>query len=161
MKTKLLSALLLCCFLYYACNNTNKNKQSESSEVLKVTFDSLIANPGNYLGKTLAVEGKVVFVCPSCGKKLKIAGSNPDINLVIEAGEMIPKFSTDLLGSTIEVEGRIVKSDVVAAEEMQCSEAESCSKNVLTAGADSTEKAAIVQTALSGIIMDYRSHVVR
>jgi hypothetical protein len=45
---------------------------------------------------------------------------------------------------------------------MECSKADTCSKAVLTAAADTTtEKAAILQTALSGIIMDYRSHIVR
>jgi fructose-specific component phosphotransferase system IIB-like protein len=161
MKIRLFSVLLVFCFLYYSCNNKGGNKQAESGEIVKVTFDSLIANPENYIGKTLAVEGKVVFVCPSCGKKLKITGNDPDANLVVEAGELIPKFSTDLIGSTIEVEGMIVKSGAVTAEEEHCSKADTCSKNVYTEACDSTEKAVANQTALSGIIMDYRSHVVR
>jgi hypothetical protein len=160
MKLKLFSSIILFSFLCYSCNNKSAGNQSKADEVLKVSFDSLVVNPGNYIGKTLAVEGKVVFVCSSCGKKLKITGSNPDVSLVVEAGELTPKFSTDLLGSTIEVEGTIVKSGAVAEEE--CLKADTCSKAVLTAAADtSIEKAAVLQTALSGIIMDYRGHVIK
>lgn len=160
MKIKLLSGVLLLLMFCYSCNNKVSNSKPASGEVLKVEFDSIAARPENYLGKTLAVEGKVVFVCPTCGKKLKITGSNPDINLVVEAGEMVPKFSTDLMGSTIEVEGVIVKSGAVSTENMQCSEADADSSKGITADT-TTKKAVVMQTALSGIIMDYMSHTVR
>lgn len=161
MKINLLSVLFLSLVLCYSCNNTSGNNQPASSDVLRVEFDSLAIDPENFLGKNLAVEGKVVFVCPSCGKKLKITGSNPDVNLVVEAGELGPKFSTDLLGTTIEVEGMIVKSGAVTTEDMHCTKADTCSGKEMAAADITTEKAAITGAALSGIIMDYRNHTVR
>jgi hypothetical protein len=78
---------------------------------VKVEFASLIENPSNYIDKNIKVEGKVVEVCPRTGKELFIVGQDLAIMLKIAAGENSPKFSPDLVGSIISVEGRLEKAN--------------------------------------------------
>ena len=49
-------------------------KPKEQKKVSRVEFASLIANPENYVGKNIIVEGKVVHVCTETGKKMFIVG---------------------------------------------------------------------------------------
>ena len=78
-------------------------------ETVKVEFASLISDPSEYVGKNISVEGKVVHVCTHSGKKLFITGENPDVRLYIQAGEEMPKFPMELLGSEIVVEGTLTQ----------------------------------------------------
>ena len=92
----------------YQKNVTSKMKNQLITA--KVEFDSLIANPENYIGKTISIEGKVVHVCTETGKKMFITGHNPDVRLYVAAGDKISKFPMELLGSEITVEGLITKA---------------------------------------------------
>src|SRR5512133_632414 len=95
-----------------SCGNSTKKEASAGegdSGAIKVAFSSLMENPGNYFGKNIIVEGKVVHVCMESGKKLFIVGENPDVRLYIQAGENMSKFPTELLGSRVAVEGKISK----------------------------------------------------
>ncbi|MCK7474993.1 MAG: hypothetical protein MZV49_18975 [Rhodopseudomonas palustris] len=82
---------------------------SDPAEPSKVEFASLISDPSGYVGKNISVEGKVVHVCTHSGKKLFITGENPDVRLYIQAGEEMPKFPMELLGSEIVVEGTLTQ----------------------------------------------------
>ena len=103
--------LLFAAALLASCGSTDKketaSKTDEQSGAVKVEFASLVENPENYIGKEISVEGKVVHVCMQSGKKLFITGENPDILLYVQAGEDMPKFPTELLGSEIVVEGTL------------------------------------------------------
>jgi hypothetical protein len=150
-----------------SCGNTGKkdvsSKAVDSAEAVKVEFTSLIENPGNYIGKNIIVEGKVIHVCTVSGKKLFIVGENPDVSLFITAGDNMPKFPMELLGSTVVVEGLITKaggSPEIAAGEKQPIMKEGTTKPI---SGDScvTEKAIAAQASLSDIIMEYKSHIVK
>ena len=97
-------------------------KLKDQLKRVKVEFASLVENPDSYVGKNIVVEGKVVHVCTESGKKLFIVGENPDISLFIAAGENMPKFPLELLGSQVIVEGTITKvggTPAMAAGEKQ------------------------------------------
>ena len=122
------------------------SKSGLSESTTKVEFDSLSANPDKYVGKNIIVEGKVVHVCVNSGKKLFITGNNPDVMLFIAAGENMPKFPMELLGSEVIVEGLITKiggPDSPAVENCE------------------TEKTLSEQPALANVIMEYKSHTVK
>jgi hypothetical protein len=152
-----------------SCGNKGKkdvsSKSVEAEKSVKVEFASLIANPENYVGKNIIVEGKVVHVCTETGKKMFIVGDNPDVRLFIAAGENISKFPMELLGSEIIVEGLITRvggtvlaSNEPAAKEMSAAkspEGEMKKENC------ETETALAAQTSLSNIRMEYKSHTVK
>jgi hypothetical protein len=152
-----------------SCGNTGKKEASSKvagpGDAVKVEFASLVANPDNYVGKNIIVEGKVVHVCMETGKKLFIVGENPDIRLFISAGENIPKFPTTLLGSQVVVEGVITRvGGQIAASEPQATgdAAKSAEKGTKTATgkACETETALAGQPTLANIVMEYKSHTV-
>ncbi len=95
MIRKLIS-LSFAALILASCSNSgqkeNSSKADGTSGPIKVEFSALTENPGEYIGKVISVEGKVVHVCMHSGKKLFITGKNPDIRLYIQAGEEMPKF---------------------------------------------------------------------
>jgi hypothetical protein len=153
-----------------SCGNSGKKQGSsnaaENTMASKVEFASLIENPGNYVGKTISVEGKVVHVCTHSGKKLFITGENPDVRLYVQAGEEMPKFSMELLGSEIVVEGTLAQIPGTAmAEREGMQTGEGINKGeiaVKAAGADTCEtaKAMASQPVLSDLMMVYNKHSV-
>ncbi len=98
-------------YIISSCGNTGKKEASSKTngitEAAKVEFASLVSNPSDYIGKNISVEGKVVHVCTHSGKKLFITGEDPNVKLYVQAGEEMPKFPAELLGSKIVVEGTI------------------------------------------------------
>ncbi len=154
MIRRVLSFIVVACIIS-SCNNTGKKNVTSTGttdQAAKVEFAALVANPENYVGKNIIVEGKVVHVCTETGKKLFIVGENPDIRLFISAGENMPKFSMDLLGSTVVVEGLIKKSGSATGEPAM--------KPDMGSDTCKTESSLIAQADLADIVMEYKSHTV-
>jgi hypothetical protein len=159
----IISALLV------SCGSTGKKDVSSKSEGaekgVKVEFASLAANPENYVGKNITVEGKVVHVCTQTGKKLFIVGDNPDIRLFVAAGENISKFPMELLGSEVIVEGLITKAGgtALASNEPSAKEAgtPASPEGEVIKKVCETETALAAQPSLANIIMEYKSHTVK
>ena len=157
--------------LISSCANSGKkdvsSKTDGTEKSVRVEFAELIANPDNYVGKNIIVEGKVVHVCTETGKKLFVVGENPDVRLYVAAGENIAKFPMELLGSEIAVEGLITKvgETVPSAPEKEGKAMESKSGEGVakTMGSDSceTETALRSQTSMANIVMQYKSHTVK
>jgi hypothetical protein len=146
-----------------SCGNTGKkevsSKNTVTGDAAKVEFASLIENPDNFINKKISVEGKVVHVCMHSGKKLFITGENPDIRLYIQAGEEMPKFPMELLGSEIIVEGTLTKiAGVPEGEGMKM--AEGVEKQVSSDTCE-TEKALASQPVLSDLMMIYNRHEIK
>jgi RecJ-like exonuclease len=146
-----------------SCGNSGKKdvqvKQESPDASAKVEFASLTANPDNYVGKTISVEGKVVHVCTESGKKMFLVGENPDVRLFVAAGENISKFPMELLGSEITVEGVITKR---AGQQTAKTEGMHKEGNAeMAADSCETEKAMASQSTMADIIMEYKSHTVK
>lgn len=145
-----------------SCGNTTKKeaavKNEAPMEAVKVEFASLIENPENYVGKEISVQGKVVHVCTHSGKKMFITGENPDIRLFISAGEEMPKFPMELLGSEIVVEGTLTKADAAAMAEGEGMQASAESVDITKGDTCETEKALAAQPVLSELMMVYNKH---
>jgi hypothetical protein len=155
-----LSLVILSAFLSSCGNNTNKvaSVGSESPDQgIKVEFSSLVENPDNFVDKNIIVEGKVVHVCTHSGKKLFIVGENPDVRLFIAAGEDMPKFSMDLLGSEVIVEGHLTR---LAATEPAAGLHEGNAEKSSGENCE-TEAAVAAQPALANIVMEYKKHTVK
>ena len=166
-KIYLLSAIAL---LVMSCGNNARKDVSQTGTdpaTVKVEFASLISDPSGYVGKNISVEGKVVHVCTHSGKKLFITGDNPDVRLYIQAGEEMPKFPMELLGSEIVVEGTLTQPVAAAPTEggMAGIEGEGmkAAEGVAAAvGADTCEtaKALASQPVLADLMMIYSKHTV-
>lgn len=165
-------SFLIISAIFSSCGNTGKkealSKAVRSESAAKVEFASLIANPDNYVGKNIVVEGKVVHVCTETGKKLFIVGENPDVRLYVAAGENIAKFPLELLGSEVTVEGVITRVGGIsmAANEKPGKGTEGMSaaeSGIKKTGSDSceTETALAGQPSLANIIMKYKNHTVK
>lgn len=160
---KKIFSLLFIVLLVSSCGNTGKKEVSSNAgttdDAVKVEFASLVDNPSVYVGKKISVEGKVVHVCTHSGKKLFITGENPDVMLYVQAGEEMPKFPMELLGSEVVVEGTLTQ---VAATSMP--EGEGMQKSAMseTPGADTCETAIALssQVALADLMMVYNKHSV-
>jgi len=156
--------------VFSSCGNSGKKEPASGAEgsdnSAKVEFASLIENPDNYMNKNIIVEGKVVHVCTMSGKKLFIVGENPDVRLFIAAGEDMPKFPLELLGSEVIVEGMITKVAGPAMGEDHVSDSEgmhAMEGPSVTMQEDSceTETALAGQLALADVVMEYKSHTVK
>ncbi|MBS0010913.1 MAG: hypothetical protein KFF49_05865 [Bacteroidales bacterium] len=139
-----------------ACGNTAENKSAASENEAgkaELTFASLTENPGDFIGKEITVEGKVVHVCMHSGKKMFIVGEDPDIRLFITAGEEVPKFPMDLLGSEIFVTGVFQKVETGSDMEKEHAgeEGEDCE----------TEAAMAAQPVLADMVLNYKDHTLK
>jgi hypothetical protein len=167
--------IVIAALLVTSCGNkSGKEISAGDKAAVKVEFASLVSNPADYIDKNIVVEGKVVHVCRETGKKLFIVGENPDVRLYVSAGENMPKFPMELLGTNISVEGRlerVVTADKPAEETMVASlENAACcdsAKKETMACCDSTAKAApecetetalAKQTSLGDLMMIYNKH---
>lgn len=167
---KKLFPLFLVLGLVSSCGNSTKkeasSKNAGTTGPVKVEFASLIQNPGEYVGKAISVEGKVVHVCTESGKKIFITGSDPDVRLYVQAGENMPKFPMELLGSEIIVEGTLTQPAGAAAAEasemLPGGQMKTCEMKCMVAGADTceTEKALAAQPVLADLMMVYNKHTV-
>jgi hypothetical protein len=171
MIRRILSFVIIAVVLT-SCGNTSKKNVSSKAEgaenATKVEFESLVANPDNYVGKNIIVEGKVVHVCTESGKKLFIVGENPDVRLFISAGENMPKFPMELLGSQVVVEGIITKVGGLALalaepqpKNMEVTKPTEGSYKPASGDSCETETALTAQPSLANIIMEYKSHSVK
>ena len=161
MVKKLLSFFVIA-LIISSCGNVGKKEAKSESDTdagtTKVEFAALVENPGNFIGKKISVEGKVVHVCTMSGKKLFITGENPDVRLYVQAGEEMPKFPMELLGSEIVVEGTLTQ--VASAAEGMGEGMMAGEGDMMAAGADTCEtaKAMAAQPVLSDLMMVYNKH---
>ncbi len=154
-------SFLAAAVLISSCGNSTKKevaqKQENQTGVINVEFASLVSNPTDYIGKNISVEGKVVHVCTMSGKKLFVTGEDPNVMLYVQAGEEMPKFPMELLGSRIVVEGTITRTSGMQMGEGEGMAGETMAK---TMGADTctTAKNLASQPALSDLMMVYNKH---
>jgi len=171
MFRHIFSILIIASILSSCSNSGNKEANSKAEgpdNSIKVEFASLIENPDSYMDKNITVEGKVVHVCTMSGKKLFIVGDNPDVRLYIAAGEDMPKFPLELLGSEVVVEGLITRvagpamgegeGQMGGGEGMHAMEGAS---NTMQPDSCETETALSSQLALADVVMEYKSHIVK
>ena len=160
----IVAALLTSCGNNSATVKEDKNSEAE----VKVEFASLIETPADFLNKEIVLDGNVVHVCTHSGKKMFVVGDNPDIRLHIAAGDDIPVFPMDLLGSTITVSGLL--TEVIVAEEGhntgehagEGEHAEESAAKKTPEGEDcETETALKEQPVLANYILQYKSHTVK
>lgn len=171
---KKLFGLILLTALVASCGNSgtkgNADAKVADNEITAVEFASLIENPAQFENKNITISGKVVHVCTMSGKKMFIVGENPDIRLFISAGEEMPKFPMELLGSEITVTGEFAMVEVGEnmgegknheAEMAETEGEEEVAETAENAEECETETALANQPALAEYVLHYKSHEVK
>lgn len=167
MMRDILTAAVITLFLA-SCGNKGTEKATlvteDTGETANVEFASLVDHPQDFVGQNISVEGKVVHVCLQSGKKMFIVGDNPDIRLFITAGEDMPKFPTELLGSQIVVEGKIERVATTETSEPatgQGMHAEGEKGTAVSSDSCENEIALARQPVLSDLMMVYNRHTIK
>lgn len=168
MIRRILGLMVMAIFVI-SCGNSG-NKANTGAAVIE--FASLTGNPAEFENRDITISGKVVHVCTMSGKKMFIVGEDPDIRLFISAGDDIPKFPMELLGSEITVTGTLAM--VEAGEKMGEGEnmgemkegegaenAAEASDAAMTGEACETEAALAKQPVLAEYVLHYKSHEVK
>ncbi len=76
-----------------------------------MTVSALLATPGDYLGKTVQVEGKIVEVCQMMGCWLDLTNNEGQkIRIKVEDGDIV--FPKDSPGKTVVAEGVFSKEEL-------------------------------------------------
>jgi hypothetical protein len=85
-------------------------------------IDTILANPKEWNGKTVRVEGMIVDVCPKRGCWMELAGSQPGSKLKFKVtdGEMV--FPMDAKGQRASAEGVIAVKELSIEESKQYAE---------------------------------------
>ena len=93
-KTSIFTLLAFVCMIMISCGGSSNGSSTDSSTTA-LNVDEVLANPDNYLGDTIVIEGVCSHLCAHGGKKAFIAGSADSIMLRCEAfplmGEPFPK----------------------------------------------------------------------
>ncbi len=160
-----ISSLFFAAIIFASCGNQgnkdNASTENNGAESVKIEFSALTDHPDDFVGKEISVKGKVVHVCMHSGKKMFITGENPDIRLYIQAGEEMPKFPTELLGSEVEVKGMLTKLETVSEQPGKgIQAAEGVKPGSANAEECATELAVAGQAVLSDLMMVYNTHSV-
>jgi len=104
----------------------NEKLGSEITLTEKTKISDILANPENFLDKTVLVEGKVVEVCPhmGCWMDLKSdlsegesASVNEKIKVKVKDGEIV--FPVEAKGKTALVEGKVYKIELTEEEAVE------------------------------------------
>ena len=167
MIKRFLSIVVVATILTSCGNSGSKQEKSKdpagTDTTATVEFASLIETPDDFLNKEISIDGQVVHVCKHTGKKMFIVGENPDIRLFISAGEEVPLFEQELLGSEITVSGFLTKVEAGEKEMgMGEGEHEGVAEGEEMSGKEcETEAAVEAQPVLADFVLQYRSHKVK
>jgi len=102
--TKKLFVLAAIALIFVACNNATSD-QNQAKELAVITCEEFSTNPDDYVGQELIIEGTAVHVCKHGGKRMFIAGADPDERIKITAGDEIAEFDVEMEGSDVSVVG--------------------------------------------------------
>ena len=127
--TKRVLSLAVLALIFFACTNTNKEKEQDTNknaEETILTVSQVMENPDKFLDKDIVVEGMVTHVCQHGGKRLHLSESGSEMKLRVRAGEETGKFERELEGSSVKLAGKFVEERIDEAyiEKLKSGQAE-------------------------------------
>ena len=92
-----------------------------------IALSTLLATPGDYVGKTVQVEGKIVEVCQMMGCWLDLTNNDGQkIRIKVEDGDIV--FPKDSSGKTVVAEGTFSKQELTHEQAIAQAEEEAKDK---------------------------------
>ena len=88
-----------------------------------LTVEQLLAKPGEYVGKTVQVKGRILEVCQMAGCWMELAGEDgSSVRIKVNDGEI--EFPKDGADRTAIAEGRLAKIDMTREEAIEAAKHE-------------------------------------
>jgi hypothetical protein len=82
-------------------------KQAEvtGDAITVVAIGDLVSNPLEFGDKVVKVEGVIDHMCRHSGSKMMVKGSDSDLSVHVQLGDLASEFSVELEGRTVVLEG--------------------------------------------------------
>lgn len=82
-------------------------KQAEVTEdaIPVVAIGDLVSNPLEFGDKVVKIEGVIDHMCRHSGSKMMVKGSDSDLSVHVQLGDLASEFSVELEGRTVVLEG--------------------------------------------------------
>jgi len=128
MKTALLIALFTLSMGVFADDNWTYYGEEFTLTETPIASTTLLADPGQYDGKTILVEGRVADVCQKAGCWLVLAEGDKSIRVRTKAHRFV--VAKDGTGKTARIEG-LIKSTKIDEKMVAHFEGESANKEII------------------------------
>jgi len=100
-KILLFSVSLFVLFSVFSVNTVTASLKGDK----KIKLADFNQKAGDFVGKTIKLQGIVDHVCEHDGKKMFLVDENSDARIKIVPNEKLAAFKQDLVGETVEVTG--------------------------------------------------------
>ena len=131
-------------FLVSSCNQAIQKESGDqtvrSEKIIAATVEELVANPGEYQDKQVAISGKVTHICRHGGQECFVVGEDGETQIRIVPGSGIDEFRIDLEGSTVAFKG-VLKVQTTLQSEAQIEDHESREHQTMEMAHPEAEKA--------------------
>ena len=108
--------LALGILLILGCGTAEKSETAAYGEKLTLAdttaISRILANPDDFVGTKVLVNGKILDVCPSRGCWIDVAGSNPDEKIRVKVEDGVIVFPVEAKGNEILAEGEVEKLEL-------------------------------------------------
>lgn len=106
-------------FITVAAYSQSDKYGKEISLTEKTNISQILAQPEEYVGKTVLVEGKILEVCAmaGCWMELKSDAENQKVKIKVKDGDIV--FPVEAKGKSALVEGIVYKIDLTKEEAIE------------------------------------------
>ena len=106
-------------FITVAAYSQSDKYGKEISLTEKTNISQILAQPEEYVGKTVLVEGEILEVCAmaGCWMELKSDAENQKVKIKVKDGDIV--FSVEAKGKSALVEGIVYKIDLTKEEAVE------------------------------------------
>jgi len=103
-------------FILAGCGTAEKSETATYGEKLTLAdttaISRILANPDDFVGKKVLVNGEILDVCPNRGCWIDIAGSNPHEKIRVKVEDGVIVFPVEAKGSEVLAEGEVEKLEL-------------------------------------------------
>lgn len=110
------SYLALSILFIWGCGAAEKSETATYGEKLTLSdttaISRILANPDDFVGKRVLVNGEILDVCPSRGCWIDITGNNPDEKIRVKVEDGVIVFPVEAKGNEVLAEGEVEKLEL-------------------------------------------------
>ena len=113
------SIILFLLFITVAAYSQSDKYGKEISLTEKTNISQILAEPEEYVGKTVLVEGEILEVCAmaGCWMELKSDAKNQKVKIKVKDGDIV--FPVEAKGKSALVEGTVYKIELTKEEAVE------------------------------------------
>jgi hypothetical protein len=115
-----ISLFLMAILVFIGCQTAEKSEVDSYGEKLTLTdttaISRILANPDDFVGKKVLVNGEILDVCPSRGCWMDIAGNKPGEKIRIKVEDGVIVFPVEAKGNEALAEGEVEKLELTETQ---------------------------------------------